>query len=59
MHDVPTYLNKALVGSFNKIVATLLCYDNSQTSGMQQKNIALVTGSSSGIGFHTSLFIAN
>jgi NAD(P)-dependent dehydrogenase (short-subunit alcohol dehydrogenase family) len=25
---------------------------------MQQKNIALVTGSSSGIGFHTSLFLA-
>jgi hypothetical protein len=25
---------------------------------MQQKNIALVTGSSSGIGFHTSLFFA-
>ena len=25
---------------------------------MQQKNIVLVTGSSSGIGFHTSLFLA-
>ena len=25
---------------------------------MQRKNIALVTGSSSGIGFHTSLFLA-
>ena len=25
---------------------------------MQQKNIALVTGSSSGIGFHTSLVLA-
>jgi NAD(P)-dependent dehydrogenase (short-subunit alcohol dehydrogenase family) len=31
---------------------------DSRNSDMQQKNIVLVTGSSSGIGFETSLFLA-
>jgi NAD(P)-dependent dehydrogenase (short-subunit alcohol dehydrogenase family) len=31
---------------------------DSRNSNMQQKNIALVTGSSSGIGFETSLMLA-
>ena len=43
--------------AFDHIAVTLLCYD-SKNSYMQQKNIALVTGSSSGIGFDTSLLLA-